>query len=245
MKRGVLNGLAISALLIATPLSTAYATPPVPMAVPDWSGFYVGLVGGYAWGTGKFTGTGTGAGQNNNVTMPGGTIGGRIGYDGVVDNRFVIGAVADLSWADLNGQTCVARFACDPSADAFATGKMTWLSTIRARAGAIYGDTLFYATGGLALAGLEGGITHLTRPSDPTLTASNTHTGWVVGVGVDYRLMRNVTVGVEYLYVALGNKHYDFSNSLPGAPIVLGADGTVTASIVRASLSYRFGASPL
>jgi outer membrane immunogenic protein len=218
---------------------------PAPMRVvtSDWSGLYVGVVGGYAWGEGHFTGTGTGAGQNNSISMPGGLIGGRIGYDYDLGNNLVIGGVADLSWADLSGQTCVAKYACNPSQDAFATGKMKWFSTIRAKAGVSIGNALFYGTGGLALAGLTGGITHLTKPSDPTLTASHTHDGWVAGGGIDYRLLTNVTVGIEYLYVSLNSRHYDFSNSLPGVPIVLGADGTVTASVVRASLNYRFGAA--
>ena len=230
---GIAGGIFLSTI-------SAGAAPPVPAA--SWNGFYLGLVGGYAWGEGRFIGTGTGAGQNNNVSMPGGMIGGRFGYDYGLANNVVIGGVADLSWANLSGQTCVARFGCDPSQDAFATGKMNWFSTIRARAGIPAGDALFYATGGLALTELTGGITHLTKPSDPTLTASNTHAGWVVGAGADYMLLSNVSFGVEYLYASFGSRHYDFSNSLPGVPIVLGADGTLTASIVRASLSYRFNA---
>jgi outer membrane immunogenic protein len=230
---GIASGIFLSTI-------AANAAPPVPATY--WNGFYIGLTGGYGWGEGHFTGTGTGVGQNNNVSMPGGLFGVQAGYDYRLGNNFVLGGVADLSWADLNGQTCVASHGCNPSQDAFATGKLTWLSTVRAKAGVTTGDALIYATGGLALAGLTGGITHLTKPSDPTLTASHTHAGWVVGAGVDYMLMSNVSFGIEYLYVSLGSQHYDFSNSLPGVPIVLGADGTVTASIVRASLSYRFNA---
>ena len=101
------------------------------MPAYSWSGFYLGIVGGYGVGHGQFNGTGTGAGNNNDVTMLGGLFGGRIGYDFVVDRRFVVGGVADISWAGLEGQTCVARFACDPANDAFALGKMKWLSTVR------------------------------------------------------------------------------------------------------------------
>ena len=168
-------------------------------------------------------------------------IGGRVGYDHGFGNGFVIGAVADLSWADLDGQTCVARFACNPAEDAFAIGKMKWFATVRARAGVTAGKALFYATGGLALAGLEGSLTHLTSPADPTLTASHTHTGWVAGAGIDYRVMGNVIFGIEYLYADLGSEHYDFSNTIPGVPVVIGADGNLTASIVRGSISYWFG----
>jgi outer membrane immunogenic protein len=251
MKRVVLLGLATVATLGASvPLDAMAADLPVraPVAVPapapvitDWSGFYIGVVGGYAWATGHFVGTGTGVGQNNDVSMPGWLIGGRIGFDFQLSPMFVLGAVADLSWADLSGQTCVAKFACVPAEDAFAIGKMKWFSTVRARAGLGFGNALVYATGGLAMAGLKGSLTNLTAPGDPTLTDSHTHFGWTVGGGIDYRLWTNLVVGVEYLYVDLGKEHYDFSNSIPGLPITLGADGTLTASIVRGSISYKFG----
>jgi outer membrane immunogenic protein len=247
MKRALAGGLAILALLIVAIPGRAGAAdmpvkarPPMPVAAPKWSGLYVGIVGGYAWGQGHFIGTGTGVGRNNEVSMPGGMFGGRIGYDYTLGSNVVIGGIADLSWADLNGQTCVATFACNPAEDAFALGKMKWFSTVRGRVGIATPNALLYATGGLALAGLQGSITNLTAPGDPTLTASHTHVGWTVGGGIEYRLWRHVTVGVEYLYVDLGQEHYDFSNSLPGVPIVLGADGTLTASVFRGSLNYRF-----
>jgi outer membrane immunogenic protein len=206
----------------------------------DWTGFYIAVVGGYGWGEGHFTGTGTGAGKNNSVSMPGGMVGGQFGYDYSLGNNFIAGAAADMSWTDLSGQTCVATFACNPSQDAFATGKMDWFSTVRARTGVIEGNALFYITGGLALTHLTGGLTHLTKPSDPTLTASHIHAGWTIGAGVDYKLLRHVSLAIEYLYVDFEKQHYDFSNSLPGAPIVLGADGNLTGNIARASLIYRF-----
>jgi outer membrane immunogenic protein len=248
MKQAVVRGALSVFLGAAFPAMAAAADLPVkaPMratmvSVSDWTGAYVGIVGGYAWGRGHFVGTGTGAGSVNNVSMPGGMIGGRIGYDFNVNPNLVLGGVADFSWADLSGQTCVAKYACDPSQDAFALGKMKWFSTVRAKGGVAYGNSLFYVTGGPALARLEGGITNLTAAGDPTLTDSKTHLGWTVGAGVDYKVTSNVVFGVEYLYADLGREHYDFSNSLPGAPIVLGADGKLTANIVRASVSYRFG----
>jgi outer membrane immunogenic protein len=211
-----------------------------PARALDWTGFYVGVVGGYGWGEGHFTGTGTGTGNNNSVSMPGPLVGGQVGYDHSLGNNYIIGVVADLSWTNLNGQTCVAKHGCNPSQDAFATGKMDWFATARARGGVISGNALFYMTGGLALTRLTGGLTHLTKPSDPTLTASDNHTGWTLGTGVDYRLLENISLGIEYLYVDFEKRHYDFSNSLPGVPIALGADGNLTANMVRASLSYSF-----
>ena len=57
MRHAFLGG-AISALLTLAPLSAAGAADlpvkarpmaPAPAVTPDWSGIYVGVVGGYAW----------------------------------------------------------------------------------------------------------------------------------------------------------------------------------------------------
>jgi outer membrane immunogenic protein len=69
-----------------------------PVYVPySWTGFYVGLNGGGAFGNSSWDSTG-----NRNIS--GGLVGGTIGYN-YQWGRAVFGVEADIDWADINGST--------------------------------------------------------------------------------------------------------------------------------------------
>jgi len=70
MKKILLGTVAAAALgMAAAPASAAdlaarpYTKAPPPMVAPiyDWSGFYIGINGGYAWGRSNWTNSATGA----------------------------------------------------------------------------------------------------------------------------------------------------------------------------------------
>jgi outer membrane immunogenic protein len=113
VKCNIIVGLAVSALLIAVPLSAAGAAdmplkapPPPPAPIWTWTGFYFGVDGGGAWS------------QSNTVTLTnpptvvpgvagpgaaeGGFGGGQIGYNWQI-GQFVLGAEADVEGASING----------------------------------------------------------------------------------------------------------------------------------------------
>jgi len=49
---------------------------------------------------------------------------------------FVLGAVADWSWAGIKGSVCVESGVCDGSSDdSFAKTKVSWLATFRGNLG--------------------------------------------------------------------------------------------------------------
>ena len=81
-------------------------TAPVPMA-SNWTGFYVGVQGGYAFGgdggEAFFDSDGDGDFDESSSgdDRDGFTIGAKIGYDLQV-NRFVVGAVADVNYLDFD-----------------------------------------------------------------------------------------------------------------------------------------------
>jgi opacity protein-like surface antigen len=108
--------------------------------------------------------------------------------------------------------------------------------SVRARAGLAFGNSLVYATGGYASARLSAfGIDTFTNPGGPaaacspacqanlgpegpnTTISSNargTVGGWRAGLGVDQRLGRHFSIGLEYLHTAYGAHNLTFLSSV-------------------------------
>lgn len=258
---------AVSIAALAPQAATAadmpqYTPPPVITAVPgwDWSGFYLGLNAGYGWG------------QNDGVNMgfidPGlawfgpclaagacpagisydrnGFVGGaQGGYNWQMD-QFVFGIEADIDYSDMDGSGAVATSVAPFAPGSFrSTSEITWLATLRARAGVAIDRTLVYATAGLA----GGGVKDSFQWGFPTLgqvyqgRSSNTEWGWTAGGGLEYAVTDNFILGAEVLYFDLGD------TSVPGVPIAAFAPPVGTAIngdydhngvIARARASYKF-----
>jgi outer membrane immunogenic protein len=208
------------------------------MTAPEsasWTGGYIGIVGGYGWGDVDFSANidpDTGS-----INADGFLLGGQAGYDFDLGNGFVLGVVGDMSWSDMNGDTCIEGGipgVCDGSADdSYAEADIGWLATVRGRLGFTTGSMLFYGTGGLAIADVDASVTNIAGLGDD-YSDSNTHFGWTIGAGAEFLVSENMSVGAEYLYVDLGSENYNFGTS------GITADGDITANIVRASLNWRF-----
>ena len=67
---------------------------------------------------------------------------------------------------------------------------------------------LFYGTGGLAIADADAGVTSVDGHGDPNRSDSNTHFGWVIGAGAEFKVTENMSFGAEYLHVDLGSEDY-------------------------------------
>ena len=220
--RMILTGIAAVALL-TVPLTAraadmsppSYQAPSYVVAPSSWTGFYVGLNGGYLWGTSKWSG-----GAGNFEVSPDGFIGGgTIGYN-LQTGAWVFGLEGDIDYVDANGTA-------NSAICASCTFKNTWLGTLRGRVGYSFGQWLPYLTGGGAWGNAEvqsaGG------------TVSDTKGGWTAGGGVEYGFGQ-WSAKLEYLYVDLG------SATCGAATCVLPADATVdfTANIIRGGINYRF-----
>src|SRR5215471_14084260 len=85
------------------PAEPAY-TSPLVVPVYDWTGFYVGISGGYSFGRASNSYTITGFGPVAGSThMNGGEFGGQAGYNWQAGRQFVIGIEADLQGTWQNG----------------------------------------------------------------------------------------------------------------------------------------------
>jgi outer membrane immunogenic protein len=205
---------------LAADLRPAYKAPPGAFVAPfNWTGFYVGLNGGYGWGTSNWSSAAT-----TGSTKPKGALaGGTLGYN-LQTGVWVWGIEGDFdaSWmkgSDNSGTGVCAGAGCET--------KNSWFATARGRIGYAAGSFMPYITGGAAFADVK-----MTPAAGTSTTA--TRVGWTAGAGVEYAFMGPWSAKLEYLYSDLGN-------STCGAA-TCGIDTTVSykTNIVRAGINYRF-----
>jgi outer membrane immunogenic protein len=234
MRRAIFAGafaLALGAQAFAADLPPAAPAPRAPAAyIPppplfSWTGFYLGINGGYGFGQSSWTNPVLGSTGNFNTS--GFLFGGTLGANYQIGS-FVIGLEGDGDWNDANGSTFSS---CGPGC----TTQGEWLATVRGRAGFAWDRVLFFGTGGAAFGSVQaftGGLP----------TSTSTQTGWTVGAGVEWAFLPNWTAKVEYLYVDLGNS----SCPATSCGFVFGAPSPNTSvsfneNIIRAGINYKFG----
>lgn len=200
-------------------------TPP-PTYVPEvhpvynWTGFYIGVNGGYGLGNNdvsvSYLGTSLSLG---NASWDGAVAGGTVGFNYQINN-FVVGIEGDFDWSGFQKS----------GSDGFvsATTKINWLSTVRGRVGYAVDRLLLYATAGAVIMDNE------FDASIPgaSLSASSVNAGWTAGAGGEAMLIGNLTAKVEYLFV-----YTDASINLVSG---VSQNSGIRNSIVRAGLNYRF-----
>jgi outer membrane immunogenic protein len=184
MKRVLLSGVALAALLssasaadIPRRMVERQVAAPVPHVVAyNWTGFYLGLNGGWGWAS-----DGEGSG---------GLIGGTLGYNWQM-NQIVFGIETDIAWSGIESDgRCGDGLRCEVSND--------WLGTARGRIGLAMDRFMPYVAGGLAYGDVSARATGLRDRSD-------VQAGWTLGAGVEFALTAPWTAKLEYLYVDLGD----------------------------------------
>jgi opacity protein-like surface antigen len=233
-----------------------------PMAAPySWTGFYVGISGGGAFGTTGASHTGlpnTGAlaivasrDFNLDHNLNGWLGGGLIGYNYQM-GQWLWGIEADFSGANIHGSGTVSgvgvaqRNGGAAAATNFVTAgeKIDFFATVRGRLGMLATPNfLFYATGGLAVGDVKyNGQFHYATPVDYIVSDSATRVGWTVGAGLEYLIMPLWTVRAEYLYYDLGNHSVVSGFGVPATPPFQSQfDFHTHGSIARAALTYKLG----
>jgi outer membrane immunogenic protein len=184
-----------STAAIAADLSSPYIIPSSYSASGfDWSGFYIGVAGGY--GTSRFTATSVSTGVVNSADYSGGLLGVTAGANAQFD-QFVLGAEGDILWSGMGGSG-----ACSAAPAFSCTSSVDWQGTLRARAGFALDSVLLFATGGLAFGGVSASTNGAAAPA--TGSYSGTSVGFTVGGGVELAVTEQVSVKAEYAYTDLG-----------------------------------------
>ncbi len=238
--------LIISALIATGVAASAADGLPPPARVPGftWTGFYIGVNGGY--GNAAFedatvtTSDGTisrgGGGQ-----AKGGIVGGQIGVNYQV-GAGVFGIEADGQWS---GQSYTSSsIFCGATCTLTETAKVTSFATLRGRAGLATDRGLLYATaGGVWTSGSDQFVAAVGSTNTTISNGNGNKVGWTVGGGVEAAFYDNWSMKLEYLYIAT-------KNLTGGSALPLGL-GTVTESanvrdnIIRVGINYRFGPTGL
>jgi outer membrane immunogenic protein len=182
MKRIFIGIAAVASLLATNAFGADLAARPYTKAPAiveagyNWTGFYVGLNGGYSWGRANTTiapfpifPTAALAGHQK---VDGGLGGGQIGYNWQIDRKWLIGLEADIQATGERSSSFLTGVG--PRYGSFASGlpnssagpdfnaivtqtanlahSLEWFATFRGRAGVLADpQTLLYATGGLAV----------------------------------------------------------------------------------------------
>jgi outer membrane immunogenic protein len=181
----------------------------------NWTGFFVGINGGYAWGTSNWTNPATGT-TTGDFNLTGALVGGTIGYN-LQTGLWVWGAEADIDASWIKGTD--ATVCCQTKND--------WLATARGRVGYAFDHWLPFLTGGAAFGDIK--MTPVGFPSETT-----TKIGWTVGGGLEYAFQGPWSAKVEYLYADLGK------GSCSVATCGAATDVTFKTSVVRAGVNYHF-----
>jgi outer membrane immunogenic protein len=216
------------------PARTYTKAPPMPaMAMYDWSGFYIGINGGYA--TSDKCWYSVNAALAEGCHSPdGGLVGGQFGYNWQFSN-IVVGVEGSGDWANLTAgraSTVVPIVALNSKVDA--------IYTATARVGGAWNNVLLYVKGGGAWASDKYNETIIPTNTLATI-ASETRGGYVVGVGGEYGFTPNLSLAVEYDYMGMGTKTLAFVPA-PGTAFA-GFNERIGQNIqtVTARLNYRFG----
>jgi outer membrane immunogenic protein len=158
-------------------------------------------------------------------------VGVRWGADYQMDS-FVLGVAGDWSF---NGRIADND---DPAEATYMD--MNDMGTLRVRAGLADDRTLFYLTGGVALANMEFGglIGPANQANREDISDAEWIYGWTIGGGIEHAFTDSISAGIEYLYVNWeDSRHMLFDSTGTGGRVDMYYNDMHT---IRANLNYRF-----
>ena len=189
MKRLLLAGAALLSLMTAASAADLAARPytKAPPLSPayNWTGFYIGVMGGYAFDSGNGGGFG----------------GGTIGYNWQAPgSQFVFGIEIDAAGASIKDSLSGVIFGVLTTVES----KVEALGSVTGRVGIAADAALFYAKGGYAWANNKLSVSGIVNGSD-----SHVHSGYTVGGGIEYMFAPNWSAKAEYMFTHLEGQTYN------------------------------------
>jgi outer membrane immunogenic protein len=201
----------------------------------NWQGFYAGLNVGGGMSLVRAIGNPTVPNGEENPQGTGASVGGEVGYNYMLGQRWLVGVEGDISYLGIRSQvddwfdTGFARFQADTS----------WLATARVRAGSSTGPALLYVTAGAAWVGLKDGFAP-SAAAIPGDLASRTGFGYTIGGGTEVAINERWSAKVESLYVDAGHTNHQIFTT-GGVPTGFYADFKDRFMVVRAGLNLKLG----
>ena len=209
--------------LAARPYTKA---PPVVAAMYDWSGFYIGMNGGWGQSSTRYDWANFLVRSDD---ASGGTVGGQIGYNWQAGS-WVFGLEAQGNWADLT------RSYVDPFDPRWSVGTtVDAIGLFTGRVGYAANNVLFYVKGGAAVANNS---YWAALNNIDFINVSNTRWGASVGAGLEWGFTPNWSFGVEYNHLFLGDTTYNWTNA---NWLYTSVGIRQDIDLVTARINYRFG----
>jgi outer membrane immunogenic protein len=252
----------------ASAADMAVKARPIAPPVWTWTGFYVGINGGWIESNNNTltnVGTDTGPGGLGSLlnagAIPvaltgfrnsGGMVGGTAGYNWQVDPNWVVGIEGDIDWVSAK-RTFNTGFITVPGFVPVETAysrEIDWLATFRGRVGyAVAPSFLLYGTGGFAFGQVRIGNQFICPTCAPpasteastTNANSSAEAGWTVGAGAEWKFAPAWSVKAEYLYVDLGTHSSLITYTYGGSTSTLRSSVHDTFNIARVGVNYSFG----
>ena len=230
-----------SAMFIAAISSASAADLPVkaPMMAPapifSWTGFYVGLNLGGKWADVDHT-VSNGAttfdfGRDTASSVIGG---GQLGYNWQI-GAWVLGIEGDIDAQDFNrSRTVGVTVGPFVAGDVFSV-ESKWQASLRGRIGyAAWDRTLLYVTGGAAFTNVKATAALV---GVGTFSADDTRVGGTVGLGLEYAIWNNVSLGIEGRWSFYGHDNFT-TGTLTG--VAVSNQVNVDTAEVMGKLNWRF-----
>ena len=247
MKKILLGSAALLALFAVAPAGAAdmaaapaYKAPPPPLFT--WTGIYFGVHAGGGWGTkhwynaSPFAPVGLDVGFHH---VRGGFGGGQIGANYQV-GPWVLGVEAQGAWASMTGDNQNLVFNLG-GATIINNSKIDSLGVVAGRVGYAFDRLMPYVIGGGAW--VHDKFTTTTQVNSTAFASgSETRSGWMAGVGVEYAFWNNLSLKLEYNYMDFGRHR----NGLTDCPVNCAGLGFAQEIVqqlntVKIGLNYRFG----
>ena len=189
----------------------------------NWSGFYLGLNAGGAFGINTMSASG--GGGSASVKEPGFLGGAQVGAN-YQTGPVVWGVEADYDASTQNKSLPAGVLTGS-------TSQTPWFATLRGRVGMAFDRTLVYGTAG----GAAGELRSIVAIPAGTTNTTVTYGSWIAGAGIEYGITDNLSARVEYLYLDKGH----IATGVIGPPATT-ITSRVQDNLVRAGLNYRFTA---
>ena len=228
MKKFLFGAVAAMAVAAACPAlaadlaSRSYTKAPAALSPAyDWTGFYIGAMGGYSWSDRLSLGGVTTASSD----LKGGFGGGTIGYNWQTPgSMWLWGLEVDAAGSDVKYSESGFIGVIPASVE----DKIRAFGSVTGRVGVTTGPALFYAKGGYAWANNRVSLSALGL----TVSETKTHSGWTVGGGAEYMFAPAWSAKVEYMYADYGSENYG----------IVGGNLGVTTHSVKGGINYHFSA---
>lgn len=183
----------------------------------SWQGFYLGLHAGGAFGDVSVSD------PTAKISWDHGGFGGGLhaGYNHQF-GQFIVGIEGDYGLSKADGTLVLAD-------GVTVSTKTSNIGSIRGRLGLTVGSALVYATAGYGFGQLQARL--VSVPDSIDFSESNRISGYVVGGGVEMKLMQSVSGRLEALHYGLGRKAADSTG--------IDARADIDQTVIRAGLTFH------